>query len=167
MKTALIFLALASSAIAGAPVLVQITPAALAKLQKSSPMATLQQPAKDAPTAARPGEQSIIKQSSILHDGTNWTLVPKGAVIFIPAPMKGRVDVKPVGTLLSWADFLVQNRSWITTTDISFDQAAGNEPMPAERAAFLAKQDKIVIAVHQNGPISVRIAPELQALTQR
>ena len=130
-------------------------------------MATLQQPAKDAPPAARPGEQSIIRQSSILHDGTNWTLVPKGAVVFIPSPLNGRVDVKPVGTLLSWTDFLTKNRSWITTTDISFDQAAGNVPMPAERAAFWAKQDKVVIAVHQNGPISVRIAPESQALTQR
>ena len=81
--------------------------------------------------------------------------------------MKGRVDVSPVGTLLSWSDFLIQNRNWITTTDISFDQAAGNEAMPAERAAFWAKQDKIVIAVHQNGPISVRIATESMTLTQR
>ena len=130
-------------------------------------MTSLQQPAKDEAPVTRPAGQSIIKQSSILHDGTNWTLVPKGAVIFIPAALKGRVDVKPVGTLLSWADFLAKNRGWITTTDVSFDQAAGNQPMPAERAAFWAKQDKIVVAVHQNGPISVRIAPESPTLTQR
>lgn len=167
MKTALILCALMSAAFAGSPVLVQITPEALAKLQKTSPMTSLQQPAKDQAPVGRPGEQSIIKQSSILHDGTNWTLVPRGAVIFIPSALKARVDVKPVGTLLSWADFLVKNRAWITTTDISFDQAAGNEPMPAERAAFWAKQDKLVVAVHQSGPISVRIAPETPALTQR
>jgi hypothetical protein len=167
MKTPLIFLALATAAYAAAPVLVQVTPEALAKLQKNSPMASLKQPAKDQAPVARPAGQSIIKQSSILHDGTNWTLVPKGAVIFIPTALKTRVDVSPVGTLLSWPDFLTKNRGWITTTDISFDQAAGNEPMPAERAAFWTKQDKIVIAVHQNGPISVRIAPESQTLTQR
>ncbi len=167
MKTALILCALMSAAFAGSPVLVQITPEALAKLRKTSPMTSLQQPAKDEAPVTRPGEQSIIKQSSILHDGTNWTLVPRGAVIFTPSALKARVDVKPVGTLLSWADFLLKNRAWITTTDISFDQAAGNEPMPAERAAFWAKQDKLVVAVHQSGPISVRIAPEPPSLTQR
>ena len=167
MKTTLILLALVNAAFAGAPVLARTTPEALAKLQKNSPMTSLKQPAKDEAPVARPTGQSIIKQSSILHDGTNWTLVPKGAVIFIPAALKGRVDVSPVGTLLSWSDFLIQNRNWITTTDISFDQAAGNEAMPAERAAFWAKQDKIVIAVHQNGPISVRIATESMTLTQR
>lgn len=167
MKTALILCALTTAAFAGSPVRVQITPEALAKLQKTSPMTSLKQPAKDETPVSRPGGQSILKQSSILHDGTNWTLVPRGAVVFIPSALKARVGAQPVGTLLSWADFLVKNRSWITTTDITFDQAAGNEPMPAERAAFWAKQDKVVIAVHQNGPISIRIAPELPNLTQR
>jgi hypothetical protein len=167
MKTSLVLCALMTAASAGSPVLVQITPEALAKLQKHSPMTSLQQPAKDEANVARPTEQSIVKQSSILHDGTNWTLVPRGAVIFVPSAQKARVDAKPVGNLLSWADFLVKNRAWITTTDISFDQAAGNQPMPAERSAFWAKQDKVVVAVHQNGPISIRIAPEPPSLTQR
>lgn len=167
MKTALILCALITAASAGSPVLMPITPEHLAKLQKTSPMASLQQPAKDEAAVVRPSEQSIIKQSSILHDGSNWTIVPRGAVIFVPTAQKPRVDAKPVGTLLSWADFLVKNRSWITTTDISFDQAAGNEPMPAERSAFWSKQDKVVVAVHQNGPISVRIAPQTPSLTQR
>ena len=45
--------------------------------------------------------------------------------------------------------------------------AAGTEPLPAERAGFWAKQDKVVIAVHQNGPISVQVAPQTPAITQR
>jgi hypothetical protein len=167
MKTTLVLCALMSAAFAKSPVLVQITPDALAKIRKLSPMTSLTQPAKDDATVSRPGEQSIVKQSSILHDGTNWTLVPRGAVIFIPSALKARVDVKPVGTLLSWTDFLVKNRAWITTTDISFDQAAGNEPMPPERTAFWAKQDKLVVAVHQSGPISVRTTLETNTLTQR
>jgi hypothetical protein len=167
MKTPLIFLALATASFAGSQVLDQVSPEALAKLQQTSPMAALQQPAGESAKVIRPAGQSIIKQSSILHDGTHWTLVPKGAVVHTPEAMKGKVDVKPVGTLLSWSDFLLKNRGWITTADISFDQAAGNEPVPAERAAFWAKQDKIVVAVHQNGPISVQIATQLPALTQR
>lgn len=94
-------------------------------------------------------------------------MVPKGAVIFLPEAMKNRVNVKPVGTLLSWVDFLTKNRAWVTTNDVSFDQAAGSQPLPAERVAFWAKQDKVVVAVHQSGPISVRIVSENQTLTQR
>jgi hypothetical protein len=156
-----------TAASAASPVLKPMTPEALTKLQKSSPMTRLQQPAKDEVTVARPSEQSIIKQSSILHDGISWTLIPRGAVIFVPNTQKARVDVKPVGNLLSWGDFLVKNRAWITTADISFEQAAGNEPMSAERRIFWAKQDKVVVAVHQNGPISVRVSPNTPSLTQR
>ncbi|MGL4398640.1 MAG: hypothetical protein ACRCXD_02120 [Luteolibacter sp.] len=149
------------------PIPARTTPEALAKLQKTSPIARLKQPAKDEVTVARPSEQSIIKQSSILHDGTNWTLVPRGAVIFVPNAQKARVDVKPVGNLLSWADFLAKNRSWITTAGVTFEQAAGNEPTLVERSTFWAKQDKVVVAIHHNGPISVRVAPETTSLTQR
>lgn len=167
MKTALIFCALVTSALAGSPVLVRITPQDLAKLQQTSPMSSLEKPAKNAAPTSQAVEQSIIKQSIILHDGKNWTIVPKGAVIFLPEAMKSHVDVKPVGTLLTWIDFLTKNRSWITTNDVSFNQAAGSESLPAERVAFWAKQDKVVVAVHQNGPISVRVGTENQAITKR
>lgn len=167
MKTTLILLALASGAFAGPPVLARITPAALAKIQQQSPMETLESTRESSAKVARPEDQSIIKQSVILHDGRNWTLVPKGAVLFLPEALKSRVDVKPVGTLLPWTAFLAKNISWITTNETTFDQAAGNEALPAERAAFWARQDKIVIAVHQNGPISVKVAKESQTITQR
>ncbi|MES2661212.1 MAG: hypothetical protein V4689_21510 [Verrucomicrobiota bacterium] len=167
MKTSLLILALASGAFAGPPVLARITPAALAKIQQGNPITDLPQTPESAPQVARPAEQSIIKQSMILHDGKNWTLVPKGAVIFLPEAMKSRVDAKPVGTLLSWADFLTKNVSWITTNEVSFEQAAGNQALPADRVTFWAKQDKIVVAVHQNGPISVNIAKESLTITQR
>lgn len=167
MKTALILCALATSAFAATPVLVRITPEALAKLQQGSPMSRLEKPVESQSTVVRPAERSIIKDSTILHDGRNWTMVPKGAVIFLPEAMKNRVNVKPVGTLLSWVDFLTKNRAWVTTNDVSFDQAAGSQPLPAERVAFWAKQDKVVVAVHQSGPISVRIVSENQTLTQR
>ena len=73
----------------------------------------------------------------------------------------------PSGTLLPWAEFLTKNLGWITTTEVTFEQAAGNDALPAERTAFWAKQDKIVIAVHQSGPISVRVAARTPSLTQR
>lgn len=167
MKISLLFIALTGSAFAGPPVLARITPEALARLQQNSPMTQLEKPAEGQAKVTTPSEQSIIKQSMILHDGKNWTIVPQGAVICLPDAMKSRVNAKPVGKLLTFTDFLTANRSWITTNEVSFEQAAGNESLPAERVAFWAKQDKIVIAVHQNGPISVRVATQTQSLTKR
>ena len=123
-------------------------------------MTLLQSPAKGEANVRRPEDQSIIKQSMILHDGINWTLVPKGAVIFLPDAMKSRVDVKPAGTLLGWTAFLAKNQAWITTNDVSFEQATGKKPLQPERVAFWAKQDKVVVATHQSGPISVLIDKE-------
>ncbi|MEO5715636.1 MAG: hypothetical protein ABIT37_19310 [Luteolibacter sp.] len=167
MKTALILCALATSAIAGQPVLARITPEALAKLQQENPMIQLPKPAEGEAKVTTPENQSILKQSMILHDGKNWTIVPKGAVVFLPDALKSRVDVKPVGKLLTFVDFMSLNRNWITTNEVSFDQAAGNESLPAASVAYWSKQDKLVIAVHQSGPISVRIASESLALTKR
>lgn len=166
MKITLLLFALADNALAVTAIEPRITPEALVKLQRNSAMTVVPSPTKPNPSIRRQEEQSIIKQSVILNDGTNWTLVPKGAVIFLPEAMKRRVDVKPTGNLLVWVDFLAKNQAWITTCDISFDQAAGKKPLQPERVAFWSKQDKIVVAVHQSGPISVRIPEPTQTPPQ-
>ena len=167
MKAVILFAGLASTLFAAEPILPRITPQALVKLQQATPMAALEKPAEGEATVVHEEGQSILKQSMILHDGINWTIVPKGSVIFLPPALKARVDAKPIGKLLTFADFLVQNRNWITTNEVSFDQAAGTEPLPAARVAFWSKQDKMVIAVHQSGPISVLVASEPQNITKR
>lgn len=167
MKSTLFLCALAANAFAAQPVLVRITPDTLAKLQARDPMIRLVTPDEGEAKVVRPANQSIIKQSTILHDGKNWTLVPNGAVLFLPTAMKPRVNAKPVGTLLPWTDFLARNRNWITTSEVTFDQAAGNEALPVERTEFWATQDKVVVAVHQNGPINVRTADKATIATHR
>ncbi len=151
---ALLGLALAGAAIAAPPV--------------SSPFSQLPQEAPQAEAekqVIRSKNQSIIGQSTILHDGESWTLVPKGAVLHIPIAMKARVDAKPVGSLLPWSDFLVKNRAWLATQDVDLSQAAGRQPLPADRIAAWAKQDKVVVAVHYAGPISVRPSEPQTAAT--
>lgn len=126
-----------------------------------SPFARLPQdpPAADAgKEIARTKNESIVSQSTILHDGECWTLVPKGAVLHTPGSMKARVGAKPLGSLLPWSEFLVKNRAWLATQEVDLTQASGQRPLPADRAEAWAKQDKIVVAVHYAGPISVRAA---------
>lgn len=159
MKTTLLLLSSLAGAAFAAPAMTdRITPEEIAARQKSAPAVT--QPVEVAEAkVARPAEQSLIKQSDILSDGNNWTLVPKGAVLHIPAALNNRVGAKPLGTLLSWTDFLTVNRGWLFTEEVTFDQAAGKTPIPPSRTEFWKKNGKVIVAVHLGGPISVRTEP--------
>lgn len=159
MKTTLLLLSSLAGAAFAAPAMTdRVTPEEIAARQKSASAVT--QPV-EVPEAkvARPAEQSLIKQSDILSDGNNWTLVPKGAVLHIPAALNNRVGAKPLGTLLSWTDFLTVNRGWLFTEEVTFDQAAGKTPIPPSRTEFWKKNGKVIVAVHLGGPISVRTEP--------
>jgi hypothetical protein len=160
MKTTFLMIAFAAVATAADQVPTpRITAAELTKLQQQqAPMRNLQRPVAAGAPMVRAEKPSLVKQSTILHDGRSWTLVPNGAVVYLPQSLGNRVNAKPVGTLLSWSDFFVKNRAWITTNDVSFNQAAGKEAIPPARVAFWAQQDKVVVAIHQGGPISVRLA---------
>jgi hypothetical protein len=165
MKTPAFFLVLAAagSAFAETPITDRITPEQMAALQGApSPFDALkkqQQQAEKEANVSRPDSQSLIKQSEILHDGTHWTMVPKGAVLHTPAQMSPRVGTKPLGTLLSWEDFLIANRGWIQTEEVTFDQAAGKAPLQEARQEFWKNQTKVIVAVHLGGPISVKVTP--------
>ncbi len=167
MRTTLMLCALATGTLAAQPILPRIGSEELTEHQRAKPMAALQKPAKEEKSAAQPSDQSIIRQSAILHHGTNWTLIPQGAVIFVPEPMKNRIADKPAGTLLAFHEFLIKNRAWITTVEVSIDQATGTKPLPATQTEFWPKQDKVVIAVHQNGPISMRLPEQAQTTPRR
>ncbi|MGD9418730.1 MAG: hypothetical protein Q7R22_007290 [Verrucomicrobiota bacterium JB025] len=134
--------------------------------KQTATTARLENPASGKAKAMRQSKLSISNHSTILHDGEHWTIVPNGAVIHMPELQKAKVNVQPIGTLLPWTEFLVLNKSWIAINEVTFDQAAGNEALSSERAEFWKKQDKIVIAVHQNGPTAVQIGKG-QALTSR
>jgi hypothetical protein len=164
MKSLLILCSLATTAFADVAVQARITPEALLKLQQGNPVtkATKAVTAKD---TAEP--RSLIKESTILNDGTHWTLVPKGAVIFTPAAQAARVNAKPTGELLTFLEFSAKNPGWLTTTEISFQQAAGQIPLPPERLAFWSKQDKVVVAVHEKGAISFRQTPTASTTATR
>ncbi len=158
MKTSLMLWALASCAFGTTPILECVTPEALLKSRQIDPMSHMEKPSDDVLSASRQQSKSLIDQSTILCFGGNWTLVPPNAVIHLPAALKARVNTTPSGTMLPWVEFLTKNTNWITTNEVTFDQAAGNESIPAARMAFLNQQDKVVVAVHQNGPISIQLA---------
>jgi len=155
MKTAILWIALVGSACAEPTVSEPISAQQLLVKQQNQSLAHLTQVSETDQPVPRSGNLSIISQSEILHDGQFWTLVPKGAVLFVPEKKKENVGARPVGTLLQWRDFLARNPAWISTNETSFDQASGDSPIPAEKIEFWKKQGRVIVAVHQGGPISV------------
>ncbi|MFD2256946.1 hypothetical protein ACFSSA_09680 [Luteolibacter algae] len=156
MKTPILLIALSLSAAADPGILEPITAQELAAKQRSSTsLSTLTPVSQDDAPVPRANSQSIIAQSEILSDGQYWTLVPKGAVLFIPEKQTQNVGARPVGTLLQWRDFLARNPAWVSTHETSFDQASGESPIPEEKIEYWKKQDRVIVAVHQGGPISV------------
>lgn len=137
----------------------RITPEQLAAKPQESPLLALPQlKSPDEAKVKSSSKESIIAQSDILTDGSRWTLVPKGAVLHTPSSMAAKVGGSPMGQLVPWADFLAANPAWITTEEISYDQACGKIPLSLEHTNFWPKQGKVVVAVHLGGPISVKNA---------
>jgi hypothetical protein len=167
MKITLLLCALACNAFAAQPVLVRVTPQTLANLQARDPMIRLVTTDQREVEPVAPARESIVKESTILHDGTHWTLVPSDAVVFLPDALRDKVNARPVGTLLSWSEFLAKNPGWLAASEVTFDEAVGLDNIPAERSARWAGERKIVVTVHKQDPISVRVAKPAQALARR
>lgn len=110
----------------------------------------------------RAGEQSIIAQSVILSDGSNWTLVPKGAILFLPESQNSKINTRPVGNLVPWKEFLRLNHAWVSAEEVTLRQAEGVQPLDERRVEFWSKNQKVIVATYLGGPIS-HIAPKTEA----
>ncbi|BCU78507.1 hypothetical protein [Luteolibacter sp. LG18] len=100
--------------------------------------------------------EGIFETSQILSANGQWTLVPKGALVYVPAALQSRVNAPQEGTLVPLQDFLAANRQWVSSQEVSIAQAAGQEGIKPETAKFWASQNKIVVATHQGGAISFK-----------
>lgn len=99
---------------------------------------------------------SLIARSEILHARGAATLVPKRAILHLPAGLKGAHGM-PKGSpkILNWRDFYVANRSWIDTVEVTRAQAEGRAPLSEKLVESFEECRKVVVAVYQAGPISV------------
>lgn len=103
-----------------------------------------------------PLRKSIYDGSTILVSNGQHTVLPEGAVIFIPDHLKSRVAEKPVGKFVLWPDFLRANRGWIRTLEVSIDQAKGVEPVNEQRSKVLRSAGVVVVSQYNKQPVSFR-----------
>ncbi|HSP44067.1 MAG TPA: hypothetical protein VLO11_14430 [Luteolibacter sp.] len=107
----------------------------------------------DPSTVNRP--KDIISESDIICFNGLATLVPKRAILTLPASMKDRLEFKPGSKLIGWLDFYAANRGWITTVEVSRVQAEGNEAFDEQLSERIGKSRNLVVATHLGGPIGV------------
>jgi len=132
---------------------------ALRKADQSDPMKNLK-PAKGEDPSVVNRPKSLLSESDIISFSGLATLVPKHAILQIPASCTGRMKIEPGAKIVSWADFYAANRGWITTVEVGIVQAEGNQPIAEETKKMMKKSRNLIIATYQGGPISLLPPPK-------
>ena len=97
----------------------------------------------------------IVSRSTVLTYGKNWTIVPKGAVLYAPSYLTNRVDGDKAKRFVAWPEFYKNNRGWIHLQNVKMRQARGKEEFPEGAVDSYPKIGRVVVAVCHGGPISV------------
>ena len=96
----------------------------LRQAEQNDPMKKLKA-AKGEDPSGKNRPKSLLSESDIISFGGLATLVPKRAILQIPESCAGRLKIEAGAKIVSWSDFYAQNRGWITTVEISREQAEG------------------------------------------
>jgi hypothetical protein len=113
------------------------------------------QPAKGEDPSVANQPKDILSRSEIICFNGTAALVPKRAILHVPAAMQGRLKFLPGSTLVTWKEFLTLHRGWISTVEVSRQQAEGNEALKEEISTRISKSSNLVVATYMGGPISV------------
>ncbi len=100
-------------------------------------------------------ERDYYAGTTILATGGEHTVVPQGAVLNLPPKLADMVVKKPKGTLLIWPKFVKKYSRFVTTKEVSWERAKGEDPITEMEQKALAIGGKVVVAVFNKNPISV------------
>ena len=102
---------------------------------------------------------SLYRNTHILINRGQHTIIPKGSIIYLPSKDKAKVCETPSGKFTFWPDFIKKNQSWIWLYEITLKQARGLEPIPEHKLKELAKLNRVVVATYRKNPISISPPP--------
>lgn len=135
---------------------------AMKQSQQADPMKNL--PASNAPDASLNLPKDLVSQSDFISSAGAATLVPKHAILKVPVSYADRIRFQEGSRILSWTEFFAANRNWITTIEVTPEQASGKQALSKEASELVAKSSNLIVATHRGGPISV-LAPKAPAET--
>lgn len=100
--------------------------------------------------------KSLLERSDVISFNGYTTLVPKRSIIHIPDGYQQRINNHKKGSkLVGWLEFLRLNRGWVSTVELTFAQAKGEEEIPPNLKESFQTGGNLVVAVFQAGPITV------------
>ena len=105
-------------------------------------------------------DESAFSRSIVLCDGTNFTLIPEGSILTLPANLREHVVASPLGSFLLWPSFLKQNAKWLASREVTMEMALGDKEASAEILQSLKADTKLRVAVYRSNPISVMEKPD-------
>ena len=120
----------------------------------------------DPSKTGRPGD--LIGRSDLLCHGGVATLVPKRALLAVPERFRARMAMLDGARVVTWDEFLALHRDWITTVEVTLDEAGGRALLPDHTVRRVAESGNVVVATFLGGPISVlEYRPVPEAGTKR
>ena len=132
----------------------------VARMRKGADPMTNLPAAEKLPEAKREAKPAnLLERSDFLSFGGLCALVPKGAVLHVPECYQNRLSAEPGARIATWAEFIRRNRGWVTTLEVTREQAEGTKPFPEATLKALEKNPRVVVATLGGGPISV-LAPK-------
>jgi hypothetical protein len=126
---------------------------AMQQSQQADPMKSLPVSKIEDPSVNLP--KDLVSQSDFICVAGVATLVPKHAILKVPADYANRIRFQEGSRILGWADFFNANRNWITTVEITPEQAEGKVPLSDETASLISKSTNLIVATFKGGPISL------------
>lgn len=103
--------------------------------------------------------KSYYDGATIIAISDVHSVVPQGAVIYVPPELAGVIVEQPKGQLMRWPEFLEKHSKWIKTHKVSWETAKGEDPIKEEERKTFAEGNKIIVAVFGNNPITVLEPP--------
>lgn len=125
--------------------------------QQKDPIANLG-PAKgrvDVDPSVANEDRNFVKNSAVLSYRGSLTLVPKRSLLHVPDALASRLTIDERAKVMTFQDFLLANRAWIRTVEVTREQALGHVELPASVVESFSKSNTIVVATFKQGPISV------------
>lgn len=126
---------------------------AMQQSQQADPMKSLPTSNVADPSLNLP--KDLVSQSDFISFQGAATLVPKHAILKVPAAYAACARFQEGSKILGWAEFFAANRGWITTVEITAEQAEGKAPLSDEVAAMISKSNNLIVATFKGGPISL------------
>ena len=113
-----------------------------------------------------PLERTPYQGSTILSFRDMHTVVPEGAVLWIPERMNDRVVANAGETrFVPWPAFLRANQAWIRTMPLTLEEARDLAPFTEEQQKRWESGGQIVVATLRGNPLAPVFSPPALSAT--